>query len=108
MSKGDIVLIPFPFTDLSGYKVRPALILWSEEKSEDCLVSFISSVNKKRLSNFDIRIQPSSSNGLKTVSVVKLNKIATLQKKILVGEIGKIKKEDLGVINSKLKKMLKI
>jgi mRNA interferase MazF len=39
MPKGNIVLIPFPFTDLSGNKLRPALIL--SETLLDVTVSFI-------------------------------------------------------------------
>lgn len=39
MNKGDIVLIPFPFTDLSGIKNRPALILAAGEA--DVTVSFV-------------------------------------------------------------------
>jgi len=44
MKKGDIVLIPFPFTDLSGSKNRPALILHGNE--QDVTVAFISSETK--------------------------------------------------------------
>jgi mRNA interferase MazF len=44
MTKGDIVLIPFPFTDLSGIKNRPALIL--AEGEVDVTVSFITTQQK--------------------------------------------------------------
>jgi mRNA interferase MazF len=39
--KGKIVAIPFPFTDLKGAKVRPALVIY--EGHEDVIVAFISS-----------------------------------------------------------------
>jgi mRNA interferase MazF len=41
MLKGRIVLIPFPFTDLSASKLRPALVLYEGE--QDVVVAFISS-----------------------------------------------------------------
>jgi len=39
MNKGDIVIIPFPFTDISGIKNRPALLLADGEVN--ITVSFI-------------------------------------------------------------------
>ena len=84
MLKGKIVLIPFPFTDLSGHKVRPALVLHNQKSGEDCIVSFISSVAEKKLGLFDIAAASSEQNGLKTDSVINVNKIATLQKKIIL------------------------
>jgi len=39
--KGKIVLVPFPFKDLTAAKLRPALII--HEGKEDVIVAFISS-----------------------------------------------------------------
>lgn len=105
MSKGTVVLIPFPFTDLSGQKVRPALVLHASLRGEDCIVVFISSQKKKKENPFDIPVGASPSNGLKTDSVIKVDKIATLQKKSVLGELGKLERPVLTAMDKKLKSL---
>ena len=50
--RGDIVLVPFPFTDLSTTKQRPAVVLSSERYHQvtgDCLVAAITSIRPPSL-----------------------------------------------------------
>ena len=107
MRKGVIVLVPFPFTDLSGQKVRPALVLYAG-KGEDCIVAFITTHPKGKKLSYAIPLNPSPGNGLKVSSVVRVDKLATLQKKVVLGEIGEIEPEILGEVDLSLKKMLAI
>ena len=107
MLKGRIVLVNFPFTDLSGYKLRPAVVLSSLKKGEDCLLAFISSAGIAK-SEFDISLKPSAKNGLKINSVIKIDKIATLAKNIIIGELGVLEKEYLDQVDKKLRKLLSI
>ncbi len=67
MIKGEIVLIPFPFTDLSEIKNRPALILVDTES--DLTVSFITTQLKWQ-EEWDVKIEPASENGLKRTSLL--------------------------------------
>lgn len=92
---GTIVLIPFPFTDLSATKLRPALIISKNSSPfEDIILAFISSktssVKNKEDFLLNINHKDFKATGLKTASVFKFGKIATLNKKLLVGELGKI------------------
>ena len=106
MHKGTIVLVPFPFTDLSGQKVRPALVLHDSRGGEDFIVAFISSVPKGNGGLFDLKISPSVPNGLKAESHIKLDKIATLQKKISVGVLGELETSHMKKVDILLKKLL--
>lgn len=105
MPKGTIVLVPFPFTDLSENKVRPCLVLYEQKNGENCIVSFISSVQPARSHALDIRIHATKTNGLKMDSVIKIDKIATLQKKIVLGELGALEPRLLKAVDSNLKRM---
>jgi mRNA interferase MazF len=89
--KGKIVLIPFPFTDLTATKLRPALVLYEGEK--DVVVAFISSRTDKP-KPVDIPINEKNAEfkqtGLKLTSTIKLDKVATISKDLIIGEIGEI------------------
>ncbi len=108
MSKGDIILVPFPFTDLSGQKVRPALVLHHNSKGEDCIVVFISSIKQKKILPFDVKVTLSKQNGLKVDSVIKVNKIATLQKNIVLGKLGTVEAGFMADVCKKLRQLLQI
>jgi len=62
MAKGEIVLITFPFTDLSGNKLRPAVVL--AETTLDLTVCFLTTQIGWREST-DVLLVPKSINGLK-------------------------------------------
>lgn len=105
---GDIILTPFPFTDLSGHKVRPALILGAQSGGDDITVCFISSVAHNKIFKFDILVGPKNKGfqktGLKLQSIIKTAKIATLDKAVVLGKIGDLDAENI----KKVKKVLKI
>mgnify|MGYP000613267364 CR=1 FL=1 len=85
---GSIVLVPFPFTDLTASKLRPALIVSKKSNNSDIMVAFISSqLNRKGLVIKSDRAEFHSS-GLKIESMIRFDKIATLDKKIILGELG--------------------
>lgn len=92
--RGTIVLVLFPFTDLTSSKLRPALIVSSIQRGDDIIVAFISSNFREDKDATDLVIKSTSPNfkktGLKSDSTVRLGKLATLEKKVILGEIGAI------------------
>ena len=104
---GDIVLTPFPFTDLSGQKVRPALILGIQNKGDDITVCFISSLVPEKIYKFDIFIDSKDKDfkktGLKSESIIKITKIATLDKVVVLGKIGELDKKNINKVKIILK-----
>ena len=105
MRKGDIVLIPFQFTDLSGNKIRPAVVL--VESEYDVTLCFISTQLKWKETS-DIELSPSVENGLKKNSLIRLSKIATLDKELAKGKLGELQTSEITELNIKLKHLLQL
>jgi len=105
MQKGDIVLIPFPFTDLTGSKKRPALVLLSG--GLDVTVSFISTQLHWQEPS-DLLLQPNTMNGLKKPSLVRIGKIATIDKALVIGRLGNIDSNEIQDLDKKLVRVFDI
>jgi len=106
-NKGSVILTPFPFTDLSGNKVRPAVVISHRLAGDDVVVVFLTSQLKLKQSHL-ISIKPTQTNGLKGASKAVCSKIATLDKRIIVGEIGELSKTDTQKITKELKRILEL
>jgi len=105
VNKGDIVLVPFPYTDLSGNKLRPALILCAS--SHDISVCFITTQFQWK-DNFDFEIIPSKENGLKKSSIVRISKFATITKELVVGRLGTLEDDHIKILNRGLIQVLQL
>lgn len=103
--KGTIVLVPFPFTDLSGSKVRPAVIVSDGKIGADVVLLFITSQSKLKRQHL-VSVTPDKENGIKTKSKIVCSKIATLEAKIILGELGVLAAPDLKNVEIELKKVL--
>lgn len=99
--KGDLVVIPFPFTDLSGSKKRPALVVANIKGDDLWLVQITSQAVSDRyaipLSGSDLL------NGhFNYASNIRPNKIFTLSKDIVSYKIGSVNSEKLSQVESVL------
>lgn len=85
MKTGNIILVPFPFSELTNIKVRPAVVIsTTKDKYEDVIVSAISSVIPDSISANEIIIESNSINNLRVKSVLKVDRIVTKKKNQLL------------------------
>lgn len=112
LAKGDIVLLPFPFTDLSTTKLRPAVVLWVDSKGNDVTLCLISSQNVTRLSPEEFSLDPGDpefvSTGLKVASKVRISRIVTLERRLITRRIGRLRTNLLQQLNKTLIKTFQL
>jgi mRNA interferase MazF len=104
MTKNSVVLVPFPFDDLSGLKVRPALCLTHEiGKYNHVIIAFISSkIPDERIESDLILLKQSEDNigtGLVVDSVIRLHKLVKIPKSLIKRRLGKINKNMEVLVN---------
>ena len=91
--QGDIVLIPIPFTDLSSRKRRPVIVISNDaynRMADDIIVVALTSNPRKTDFSFSISSADLVSGKLKRPSRVRVDKIYTLSKTIVINTFGNV------------------
>jgi len=99
--KGDIVVIPFPFSNLTGLKKRPALIV-ANPLGDDVLLAQITS--KINLNKYSIRLKSNDFiiGKLPLESFVKINRLFSADLNLIKYKVGKISKNKEIEIKNKI------
>ena len=107
--RNSIVLIRYPFTDLTGAKVRPAVVVTPDHllnKLDDILCIFISSTIPEELLPTDFVLKPEhpsfTKTGLKHQSVFRTHKLALLNKSLVLRNLGEVEKNTMNEIDNRL------
>lgn len=105
--RGDVIVIPFPFSDLSDTKRRPALVVATVTRNNVILCQ-ITSQNQSH-SEYAIKIEEDDiENGsLQTVSYAQTDVIFTAASKNIIYKIGNLTEEKLNEISTTLVKLVK-
>ncbi len=104
----DIVLFPFPFSNLEQEKVRPAIIISNNKfnnNSLDRIMVPLTSVLKKKPYSASVLQEDLISGRLVTKSIIRADKIFSLEKDLIKVRIGVISNKKFKEIIEKIKRM---
>jgi len=106
-SKGDIVLLPYPFTNLKTTKVRPAVVVATEDgRFADVFVVPVTS-RIENLNTGEFVLRDWNKSGLNVISAVKRGCVL-VETSLIKMKVGKLSKRDITVFNSALKQWLEL
>jgi mRNA interferase MazF len=109
-SFGDVLLVPFPFTDQTTTKKRPTIVISSDSYNQskpDILLIAVTSQVKTPLQLGEMLITEWSKAGLLKSSVIKPI-ITTLEKQLVIKRLGKLETLDIRALQSSLQQIIEI
>lgn len=101
----EILLVPFPFSDFKGSKVRPVLVLSKGQfnhSSEDVIVCGITSNLTKDYYTLRIETKDLEEGHLSAPCCIKVENILKIDKKLLLKKIGRLKEKTFANVLKKL------
>lgn len=108
--RGDILLVPYPYTDLKATKTRPAVVISSDryhEEQPDLVLAALTTNVLAATGTLDYKLQDWASSGLRFPTAFK-PVVVTLDPDLAVYHIGKLSSRDLTEINTRLRLALNL
>ena len=105
--RGNVVVVPFPFSDLTHAKRRPALVL-AELEGEDCILCQITSQTIRDRYAIGIDDNDFETGSLRRKSNVRPNRVFTVDARIILYEAGNLKPAKVNEAVDKLVKILQL
>lgn len=104
--KGDVVVVPFPFSDLTQAKRRPALVI-STLEGNDLILCQITSQSVKDNYAISLDDKDFETGGLKQSSNVRPNRIFTADIHIVLYKAGNLKIEKISEVIEKVVEIIR-
>jgi mRNA interferase MazF len=104
--KGDVVVVPFPFSDLTRSKRRPALVV-SKIEGYDLILCQITSQSVKDIYAISLDDKDFETGSLKQTSNVRPNRIFTADSHVVLYKVGNLKIEKLNEIIEKVVEIIR-
>ena len=108
LKRGDVVLIPFPYTDLSATKTRPAVVVSSElyhAVRSELLLAYLSSRLSSVDAELDYVLQDWKEAGLLKPTFMR-PKIAAIEPSLIVYRAGVLSERDMAGVDDRLRRAL--
>jgi len=103
--KGDVVVVPFPFSDLTQSKRRPALVV-AKLFGEDLILCQITSQSTIDLYAIALDKNDFEEGELKQNSNIRTNRLFTADRQLILYKVGRLKKDKIDVVIAKIIRIL--
>lgn len=112
LARSDVVLTRFPFTDLTGASLRPAIVISEGEIGNDVVLAAVSSVVRGGRVATDLSVPKKHPefvlSGLRLTSVIRAHKLVTIERSLVVRRIGRVGPRLQERLNELLRRVLSL
>lgn len=112
VSQGDIVLVDYPFSDGTGSKVRPALVVQTDSlnrRIDDTILAAISRSTHRASPTqmlVDVTTPQGASTGLRQNSMIQCENLLTFARQLILAKLGRLSNDQMDQVKTCLRAAL--